>query len=146
VCAEASIELRSVAADFFFNCWYLEIPSDNRIRHVPRCVYCHAQSFRLEAFWDFYVGSGSRTPELHSLREEKGWSTEASDSIYVEQSIQDFKVTNQSTNHNAANVFSSISVSYPQISTKAYNTTISFVYFALRCVFHCHVNTRIFKL
>jgi hypothetical protein len=33
--AEASTVLRAVAADFFFNCWYMEIPSDNRIRHVP---------------------------------------------------------------------------------------------------------------
>jgi hypothetical protein len=31
--AEASTVLRAVAADFIFNCWYLEIPSDNRIRH-----------------------------------------------------------------------------------------------------------------
>jgi hypothetical protein len=38
MCAEASTVLRAVAADFFFNCWYLEIPSDNRIRHVPRYV------------------------------------------------------------------------------------------------------------
>jgi hypothetical protein len=29
MCAEASTVLRAVAADFFFNCWYLEIPSDN---------------------------------------------------------------------------------------------------------------------
>jgi hypothetical protein len=28
----------------------LEIPSDNRIRHVPRRVHYHAQSFRLEEF------------------------------------------------------------------------------------------------
>jgi hypothetical protein len=27
MCAEASTVLRAVAADFFFNCWYLEIPS-----------------------------------------------------------------------------------------------------------------------
>jgi hypothetical protein len=33
---EASTVLRAVAADFFFSCWDLEIPSDNRIRHVPR--------------------------------------------------------------------------------------------------------------
>jgi hypothetical protein len=33
--AEASTILRAVAADFFFNCCYLEIPSDNRIRHIP---------------------------------------------------------------------------------------------------------------
>jgi hypothetical protein len=34
MCADASTILRAVAADFFFNCWYLEIPSDNRIRHI----------------------------------------------------------------------------------------------------------------
>jgi hypothetical protein len=38
----------SLAVDFFCNCWYLEIPSDNCIRHIPRCVHCHAQGFRLE--------------------------------------------------------------------------------------------------
>jgi hypothetical protein len=27
MCAEASTVLTAVAADFFFNCWYLEIPS-----------------------------------------------------------------------------------------------------------------------
>jgi hypothetical protein len=31
MCAEASTVLRAVAVDFFFNCWYLEIPSDNGI-------------------------------------------------------------------------------------------------------------------
>jgi hypothetical protein len=46
MCAEASTILRAVAADFFCNCWYLEIPSDNRIWHVPRCVHYHAQLFR----------------------------------------------------------------------------------------------------
>jgi hypothetical protein len=45
VCAEASTVLINAAADFFFNCWYLEIPSDNRIRDVTRCVHCHKQSF-----------------------------------------------------------------------------------------------------
>jgi hypothetical protein len=34
MCTEASAVLRAVAADFFFNCWYLEIPSDNRMRHI----------------------------------------------------------------------------------------------------------------
>jgi hypothetical protein len=67
VCAEASTVLRAVAADCFFNCWCSEIPSDNRIRHVPRRVHCHAQGFRLETFYNFYVGSGSRTPELYSV-------------------------------------------------------------------------------
>jgi hypothetical protein len=43
--AEASTVLRAVAADFFCNCWYLEIPSDNRIRHIPRCVQYHAQGY-----------------------------------------------------------------------------------------------------
>jgi hypothetical protein len=30
MCAEASTVLRAVVADLFFNCWYLEIPLDNR--------------------------------------------------------------------------------------------------------------------
>jgi hypothetical protein len=34
--AEASTILRTVAADFFLNCWYLEIPLDNRIWHIRR--------------------------------------------------------------------------------------------------------------
>jgi hypothetical protein len=34
MCAEASTVLRAVAADFFFNCWYLEIPWDNRARDL----------------------------------------------------------------------------------------------------------------
>jgi hypothetical protein len=36
MCAEASTVLRAVAANFFFNCWYLDIPSDNHIRHVTK--------------------------------------------------------------------------------------------------------------
>jgi hypothetical protein len=48
MCAEASTVLRAVAVDFYFNCWYLEIPSDNRIRHIARCVHHHAQGLRLE--------------------------------------------------------------------------------------------------
>jgi hypothetical protein len=34
VCAEASTVLKAAAEDFLFNCWYLEIPSGNHIRHV----------------------------------------------------------------------------------------------------------------
>jgi hypothetical protein len=67
MCADASTVLRAVAEDFFFNCWYLEIPSDNRIRQIPRSVHYHAQGFRLETFQNFNVGSGSRTPELCSV-------------------------------------------------------------------------------
>jgi hypothetical protein len=47
MCAEASTVLRAVAADFFFNRWYLEILSDNRIRHVPRCVQGEAFDWKL---------------------------------------------------------------------------------------------------
>jgi hypothetical protein len=55
MCAEASTVLRAVAADFFCNCWCVEIPSDNRILHLPRCVHYHAQGFRSETFQNFYV-------------------------------------------------------------------------------------------
>jgi hypothetical protein len=65
--AESSTVLRAVVADFFFNYWYLEIPLDNRIRHVPRCVHYYAQGLQLEMFQNFYVESGSRTPELYPL-------------------------------------------------------------------------------
>jgi hypothetical protein len=50
MCAEASTVLRAVVADFYIKCLYLEISSDNRIRHIPRCVHYHAQSFGLETF------------------------------------------------------------------------------------------------
>jgi hypothetical protein len=50
VYTEARTLLRAVMTDFFFSCWCLEISSDNRIRHVPGCVYNRAQNFRLEAF------------------------------------------------------------------------------------------------
>jgi hypothetical protein len=45
MCAEASTVLRAVAADFFFNCWYLEISWDNRIRHIPRCFHNEGRWF-----------------------------------------------------------------------------------------------------
>jgi hypothetical protein len=41
--------LRAVTADFFFNCWCLEITSDNRIRHVPKCVHYHGKDFDLNS-------------------------------------------------------------------------------------------------
>jgi hypothetical protein len=48
MCTEASTILRAVAADFFSNSWYLEIPSDSCIQHIPNCVHYHEQGFRLE--------------------------------------------------------------------------------------------------
>jgi hypothetical protein len=40
VCVEASAVLRAVAADFFFSCLCLEIPSDNRIEAwMSVCVH-----------------------------------------------------------------------------------------------------------
>jgi hypothetical protein len=50
MCAEASTVLRAVAVDFFFNCWYLEIPSDNHVRHIRRCVHYHAQGLELNVY------------------------------------------------------------------------------------------------
>jgi hypothetical protein len=51
MCAEASSVLRAVAADFFFNCWFLEIPSNNRIRHIPRIQNHKSKKVR-------YIGQG----------------------------------------------------------------------------------------
>jgi hypothetical protein len=58
MCAEVSTVLRAVAADFFFNCWCSEIPSDNRIRHIPRCVHYLVQGFRLNMFHNFSLRRG----------------------------------------------------------------------------------------
>jgi hypothetical protein len=55
VYAVASTVLRVLVKDFNVNCWCLEVPLDNCIRHVPGCVYNRAQNFRLEAFKDLYV-------------------------------------------------------------------------------------------
>jgi hypothetical protein len=38
VYTEAGTVLRTVALDIFFNCWYLEIASDNRIRETVSLV------------------------------------------------------------------------------------------------------------
>jgi hypothetical protein len=67
VCVEVNTVLRAVAADFFFNCWYLEISSNNLIRHVPKSVLYHAQGLRLETSQNLYVGSGNRTPAMLKL-------------------------------------------------------------------------------
>jgi hypothetical protein len=50
VCAEANNVMRAVAADLFLNRWHLEILSDNRIGHIPRCVHYLAQGFRIIEF------------------------------------------------------------------------------------------------
>jgi hypothetical protein len=67
VCTEAGTVLRTVALDFFFNCSYLEIPLDNRIQLLPRCVHYHVQGLILEMLQNFYIGCGSCTPELYSV-------------------------------------------------------------------------------
>jgi hypothetical protein len=64
VFAEASTILRAVTADFFFNCTCLEIPSDNRIRHIkafpPSCVKLSIWKYSRISVLD-------RTPELYSV-------------------------------------------------------------------------------
>jgi hypothetical protein len=40
--------LRTVALNFFFNCWYLEMPLDNRIRHLPRSLTGNVPEFLLD--------------------------------------------------------------------------------------------------
>jgi hypothetical protein len=78
VCAEASAVLRAVAADFFFNFWYLEIRSVNRIRHVPRCVHYHAQGIRLEKVLEFLCRKWE-----HSNGSEKLFSWLATEDIFM---------------------------------------------------------------
>jgi hypothetical protein len=47
MCAEASTVMRAVAADFFCNCWYLEIPSDNRIQHYQGATTIMSKASRI---------------------------------------------------------------------------------------------------
>jgi hypothetical protein len=49
MCAELNTALRIVAADFFFNCWCLEISSDNRIRSTE----VNALSCARPSNWNF---------------------------------------------------------------------------------------------
>jgi hypothetical protein len=65
--AEASTIVRAEAADFFFSCGTVKIPSDERVGDVPGSVHYHAQSFGLESFQDFYVGGGSSAPDLYTI-------------------------------------------------------------------------------
>jgi hypothetical protein len=65
--AESSTIVRAVVADFFFDCWAVEVPSDEWIGDVPGGVHNHAQGLRLESFQDFNVGGGSSAPELYTV-------------------------------------------------------------------------------
>jgi hypothetical protein len=66
--AKSSTIVIAVTADFFFDCWAVEILSDECIRDIPGGVHNHAQDLRLESFQDFNVGSGSSAPELYTVR------------------------------------------------------------------------------
>jgi hypothetical protein len=59
---EAEAVVRAVVADFFLDRWHVEIAVDKSVRHIPWCVNDLTGGFRLEAFEDFDVGCGSRTP------------------------------------------------------------------------------------
>jgi hypothetical protein len=50
VCSEASAVMGAVVANFFLNLWNLKVSPDKSVRHIPWCVYYHAQGFRLETF------------------------------------------------------------------------------------------------
>jgi hypothetical protein len=65
--AESSTIVRAVAADFFFDCWAVQVPSDGGIRDIPGGVHHHAQGLRLESFQDFNAGGGSSAPELYTV-------------------------------------------------------------------------------
>jgi hypothetical protein len=41
------------------NCRCLDIPSDNRVRHEPKCLHYRAQGFRLGALYGVCVTSGA---------------------------------------------------------------------------------------
>jgi hypothetical protein len=65
--AEASTIVIDVKADFFFDCWAVEIPSYECVRDIPGGVHNHAQDLRLESFQDLNVGGGGSAPELYTI-------------------------------------------------------------------------------
>jgi hypothetical protein len=67
VCSEASAVMGAAVAYCFLNWWNWKVSPDKSVRHIPRCVYCPAQGFRLEAFQDLYAGCGNRAPELDTI-------------------------------------------------------------------------------
>jgi hypothetical protein len=71
VCSEASAVMGGVAVDFFFEGCQLKVSPDKSVRHIPWCVYYHAQGFRLEAFQYLDVGCGSRAPELDTISPDR---------------------------------------------------------------------------
>jgi hypothetical protein len=71
MCSEACTIVRAVAADFFFDCEDVEIPTNESIRNIPWDVHYHEQGLRLESFEDFNVGGGGRAPELYAVGPER---------------------------------------------------------------------------
>jgi hypothetical protein len=65
--AEASTIVRAEVADFFWDCWAVKIPSDERAGAVPGGVHYHVQGLGLESFLDFDAGGGSSAPELYTI-------------------------------------------------------------------------------
>jgi hypothetical protein len=55
------------AADFFCDCWGVNIPSDGRVGDVLGGVHYNAQGLGLESFQDFNVGGGSSASELDTI-------------------------------------------------------------------------------
>jgi hypothetical protein len=46
VCSEASAVMGAVVANFFLNWWNLKVSPVKSVRHIPWCVYYHAQVIR----------------------------------------------------------------------------------------------------
>jgi hypothetical protein len=65
--AKSITVVRAVTADFVFDCWAVEVPSDECVRDIPGSVHYHAQDLRLESFQDFDVGGRSSAPELYTI-------------------------------------------------------------------------------
>jgi hypothetical protein len=65
--AEALAVVVAIMADFVLNRWNSEILQYCHIRHIPGCVRYYAQSLRLEAFEDFYIGHGCGSQEFYSI-------------------------------------------------------------------------------
>jgi hypothetical protein len=55
------------STNFFFDCWDLQIVTNNGIWDIPWCSGYHSKGFRLKAFEDFSIGGGGSAPQLDAV-------------------------------------------------------------------------------
>jgi hypothetical protein len=60
--AESGDVVGAESTNFFFDCWDLQIVTNDGIWDIPWCRCYHSKGFRLKAFEDFNIGGGGCAP------------------------------------------------------------------------------------